>query len=407
MNGDWEPFLRSRFPGYLLPESAAHSVPVDQAREFLERLTGNPSQLDLVRAAAALAPRAPRLLEFAQGPLADLARCLPSRTEVSVRRWERGFRGKLDIAATLALHTLGRKTSFVTRDRKRSFGLAENVLVRGLIDLVLAGTARVIKAGLSAEEHWLADLEAVAARLRHLLRATVLGEIAPEPVTVLHLNAARSARHAAYGVAAELWLPLNDAIHSSDPERVATAVADGALLPLRDYTRFELAVVVRLVEALRDALPTPSWELEHSLVVAGRREVAAFRHDSGAVVRVFYNQAVLGPGPADGDAAHYLGSSGRLRPDVTVTVERSGKRVMAFIVECKCSERADTVQQGLQEARLYRHEYADDLKGWPKAVLVATSSITGPVRVDDDVIAMLWGDWVPEVVVEGLKRFSR
>jgi hypothetical protein len=53
---------------------------------------------------------------------------------------------------------------------------------------------------------------------------------------------------------------------------------------------------------------------------------------------------------------------------------------------------------------LYRWEYAPHLKGWPKAILVASSSVAGVPRAGDDVIAVGWEDWPPDAVITGLLR---
>lgn len=50
------------------------------------------------------------------------------------------------------------------------------------------------------------------------------------------------------------------------------------------------------------------------------------------------------------------------------------------------------------------HADDEDLKGWPKAILVVSSqtAIKGAPRREDEVIAASWRNWVPEIVLEGL-----
>src|SRR5690606_17304107 len=153
----------------------------------------------------------------------------------------------------------------------------------------------------------------------------------------------------------------------------ARLVARGALAPLNASTRFELAVLLRLVEALEAGLaaraPGPI-RLRRTAVLRGRREIAVLEAPGGACLRVFYHQACLPPGPHELGARHYLGQPGRLRPDITVLVEAPGRPVRAVIVEAKLSDDPAYLLEGLQQALLYRLEYAPALSGWPKVVLV-------------------------------------
>src|SRR5579859_874727 len=110
--GDWDAYVRRRFPGYLLPESAADSLSAEEARRFLEAIAGRPDQLDILRAVSLFAPRVPALQTFVHA-LADFVGNLPSRTEGVRREWEGGFHGRLAVAETLHRHVAGRRTTFV------------------------------------------------------------------------------------------------------------------------------------------------------------------------------------------------------------------------------------------------------------------------------------------------------
>ena len=57
---------------------------------------------------------------------------------------------------------------------------------------------------------------------------------------------------------------------------------------------------------------------------------------------------------------------------------------------------------GFDEALLYRHEYSDDLAGWPQSVLVTSADIPGAVRRTDPVVAVDWRRWVPPELLLGL-----
>lgn len=190
-----------------------------------------------------------------------------------------------------------------------------------------------------------------------------------------------------------------------DPERVARLVAEGALAPLSAPTRFELAVVIRLVRGVWDHLrhyQPGQWTFSQNLVASNRRDIALFEHEDGARVRVFYDQAVLDPGFRDCAMHHYFGVDGRLRPDITCLVERPGVPTRACVVEVKLSPNLSYLMGGFAEAVVYRWEYADKLTGWPKSILVTPEQVSGLPRVDDDVIAIPWERWVPDDVLAGL-----
>lgn len=74
----------------------------------------------------------------------------------------------------------------------------------------------------------------------------------------------------------------------------------------------------------------------------------------------------------------------------------------AVVLEVKHSSDPRYLLAGYHEAQLYRAEYAPLLTGWPKAILVASGTVPGAPRGEDDVIAVGWDRWVPEEVVEGM-----
>ena len=176
--GDWETYLRARFPGYLLPESAANSLSADQASRFLESLTRRSDCFELVRAASFLAPRAAQLRDFVAGPLLELLRGLPSRTTTSRREWQGGYHGRLHIGDTLAMRLQGRTTSFVTLVQQRNFDLPENVFLRAVCErllklLVLVRKSEVLREGVG----WGEALRGCEGTLRRLLTSTALREV--------------------------------------------------------------------------------------------------------------------------------------------------------------------------------------------------------------------------------------
>ena len=163
-------------------------------------------------------------------------------------------------------------------------------------------------------------------------------------------------------------------------------------------------MLLRLIQALgtRLARRPERWDLHRSLVIPGRREIAELAGERGGRVRVYYDQACLPAGPYDAGLRRYLGQRGRLRPDVTVVVQAPDGAERAVVIEAKLTDDPGYLARGFREAMLYGVEYGASLRGWPRAILVAPGPVAGAPRRGDEVIAVGWDAWVPEVVIEGV-----
>jgi hypothetical protein len=401
----WHSYLRQRFPGYLLPQSAREYLSVEEAQRFLSALSDQRDGLRVLRAVSLLVPRVSELAELVGRDLPLLVRGLPARTDSVQRRWEGGFHGKLHLPHTMALHLEGRRTSFVTQSRIRSFDLAENLLVRATCERLLEVLRFLRTAGALPERGWGPGLRDCEGQLHHLLSTTALRDVTVAPVTMHEENAARQARGHAYQRCADWWRWMRTALDDNASSTIARIVAEGALLPTSEAVQFELAVVIRLAEALEGALRQrdgEAWRLERALVIPDRTDMFAFLGANGKALRLYYNQSVLGPGAVEHSSKHYLPGTGRLRPDITVVFERDGRQVDAVVIECKHSADPGYVLGGFHEAVLYRHEYAEVLRGRPKAILVASSHVPGAMRAEDDVVAAGWAEWPARVLVDNL-----
>lgn len=439
----WEAFLAEHFPGYLLPSAARRALSPEEAARFLEKVSGDPRALFVLRATSALAAHAHAIDAFARVELPRLARFLPARAGIELRAAEGRLEGKLAPQATARLRLEGRPTAFAGLTRRRRVDLPENVLLKSVASRLLRlireleasgaiaaiGTssgARVSSGtraagafgafGETKATSWSAPLPACAAALSRALATTPLGAVADEPVTHTHEQAAASARDRGYALALVLHRALEDARGRASPARLARLVAEGALAPLSAATRFELAVLVRLIQTLEQALTQRAarmgthLSLTRALILPGRRDVARFEltgapasEPGGASLEVFYNQACLVSSAYDAGVSRYLGQRGRLRPDITVVARRGeGAPARATVIEVKLSSDPAYLAAGYAEALLYRTAFAAELTGWPKAVLVAPAAMASDPRPEDDVIAIAWERWVPEIVVDGL-----
>lgn len=399
--GDWEAFATRHFPAYLLPSAGQSPISREAAETFLSHFAGSAADLEVVCGASLLADRARQasLSELASTLLPSLVRNLPSTTLVERREWEGGFRGRLDVQSTLALHRSGKPTSFVTRARRRRYDLPEVLLVRAVVDRLL----RLLSAIRSAigDRGWVTPLADIENRLQVLAYKSALRDIPVVRIERSHVDAARMARHPAFAACADWERELRHAL--DDDETRGAHLARGALIALDKDKRFQVAVLVRLIQCLRDELERREpgrWALEFRAILSGRSEVAALVHAEGRAIRFFYDQAVLEPGGRDALVRHYL-NGGRARPDVTLVFERNGCRPGAVVVEAKQSTSSGYLAKGIEEAIVYRHEYDAQLLPWPKAMVVAEGGFDGVID-RTDVIAMNWCDLLPGVVVAEL-----
>ncbi len=404
--GDWEAWLADEFPGFLLPSSMHKAIPPEVAARFLARL-GRPDHLRVLQAAAAFSPPgvAESLRVFVHEWVPRLVEALPSQTEVFARRWEEGFQGRLDVRATLAERLAGNPSTFVTRARRRNFDLPETVLLKHVLDRLRRELARLRDAGLIPGAPWSIAIDGCQHRIDELLEGTVLRHVSDRPVEQGDVAAARSAREPAFRAAAEWFERMRVAFEAGDESATAALIASGALAPASADTRFEIAVVLRLLGALWSHLSAAEpqrWKLDQGLIHAGRHDLALIRRDDGASITVYYNQVVLPVGPRDSGAAYYFGSTGRLRPDWTVAVTLPGRPKRFVVGEVKHTSDGGYERTGFSEAVLYRFEYGESLSGWLKSVLVVPGPVAGEPRLGDPTIAVGWAKWVPEAVVLGV-----
>jgi hypothetical protein len=402
---DWERFVAAHFPAYLLPAAHRQAISRATAEQFLSRFGGSETDLELVCAASLFsdASKIGVLVELAEKLLPSLAAQLPAVTEVHRREWEGGFRGRLDLPATLALHRAGKQTRYVTRDRRRRFDLPETLLVRAVVDRLCRLLRRLSRTGVIDARGWGARLLDVEQRLGSTVVKSSLRDIPVVPVERSSLDAATRARHPAYAACAAWQSWLAGALDHADTR--ALHLAAGALVALNAEQRFQVAVLLRLLQSIQSEVERREpdlWELQYTAITEGRKDVAALVREDGAAIRFHYDQAVLSSGPRDALVAHHLASTGRARPDVTIVFHRPDSSWSALVVEAKQSTDRRYLVKGIEEAIVYHHEYEGRLVDWPRVIVVAEGGFVGQPRRQDDVIALNWLDLVPERVCRSL-----
>lgn len=285
----WEAYVHENFPGFLLPDAYKTSLDAATASRFLGALTGRPDQYELICYVSIVAVAAEEIHQFATRWLPDLIRNLPSQSVIVRKDWRGGFQGRLDVPATLSARASGASTSFVTRERRRSFDLPETLLLKS-VTVRLAGVLESLRRkGVTADYGWSSILGQAEGLLRDAALRSRLAAVPIQRIAESHRQAARTARHPAYRTAAMLERRFRSLIDQPNPTEAASVVAQGALTAVAVERRFELAVLLRLVESFWNFLRTrrgETWSWERSLVAANRDEVAMFRETGGCEVAV-------------------------------------------------------------------------------------------------------------------------
>lgn len=308
--------------------------------------------------------------------------------------------------ATLAERLSGNPSTFVTSARRRTFDLPETVVLRQVLARIQRELARLRDAGLLPSQGWTGPIDECEQRISQLLDGTALRHVPDRAVQAADLASLRSARHPAFAAAGRWHRRRQVAFDEPSEADTAALLARGALAPLFVETRFEIAVVLRLVGELwrRVSEAEPGlWELSQGLVHSGRADLAAMeRNHDKARIEVYYNRAILEKGPRDTGVDHYFSSKGHLLPDWTIAVKLPGYAVRYLVGEVKHSLDPSYQRTGFSEAVLYRFEYGDALWGWVKSVLTVPGALTGKALVGDATIAVGWPDWVPQAVLDGV-----
>jgi len=361
----------------------------------------------VLQASAAFSPpeTSAELHAFVHELVPRLVEALPSQTEVYSRTWRDGFHGRLDVRATIAEQLAGNGSTFVTRSRRRNYDLPESVLLKHVLVRIVRELARLRDAGLLPGASWSRGIDGCELRIDQLIEGTVLRHVSDRPVEESDLASARSARDPAYRLAERWYQRLRVAFDEPGRESTAALLARGALAPASADTRFEIAVVLRLLGTLWrrvNELEPDRWSLSQGLIHAGRRDLAALRRDDGAELLLYYNQVLLPPGPRDTGADYYFDSCGRLRPDWTIAIALPGFRTRFVVGEVKHTADRAYERTGFSEAVLYRFEYADSLSGTLKSVLTIPGGVAREARRGDPIVAVGWPQWVPDVVIDGI-----
>ena len=250
---------------------------------------------------------------------------------------------------------------------------------------------------------WSAKLGELLVNIEMTLLKSPLGALQDTVIDAHHERAARESRDDVYRRASH-WFNWLRAIDESDETR-AHHLARGAVLPIDPETRFYIAVLLRLVQSFEEILGH-GWRMDRSAIIQSRKDIVAFHRGDDARIRIYHEKVVLPFGEELGErdegVKHFLARPGRLRPDITVVLERPNGERSGFVIEVKYTADMAHVATGFGEALLYRCEYRSDLLAMPKSAVVAPAGIPGLPRDGDEVIAVEWNKWPPRKTLKRL-----
>ncbi len=374
----WEAWLAGRFPGFVLRHADGASRPRAAVDGALRRLLGTEGATPRLAALGFLLDPAHGVLELVEELLPRwVARALPRTERIAEERRGVG-RGRIDWAHTIELRLRTRDPSWLATSRpRRTYETPELLAIRWLLDRIGAAAGDV---GLeAAETGWTSRLPRIDAAVRRLLASAALRDLPvarPEPWarTLCAQSRDEEVRAVARVLGAyDALLPV------PEHEALARTVERFALVPLDAERRFELFVLLGVIEALDVALagmPRRDFLIEH-----GREETVVWG-GAEARVEVFYDLAAE-PGRHAEVMGHYFGQDSLVRPDVRVVAVSGGQR-RALYFDAKLSEASSY----LAESHLKMLGYVADAGGaaCAKVALVTPVEPRAAPRAGDDVV---------------------
>jgi hypothetical protein len=184
------------------------------------------------------------------------------------------------------------------------------------------------------------------------------------------------------------------------PDALEATVSRFALAPLDVHKRFELFVLLSVMERLDHALP--QCPREDALIAAGRSEVARWELPTG-MLSLHYDQSPAAGTHAD-TVAHYFGASASVRPDVRLRWSSSADHRELYL-DAKHSLELSY----LSHSHLKMHGYIADaperfVEPGPKVVLVCPRTVVGKPRAGDAVCYVSDADCAAGGVLEAVLK---
>jgi len=327
----WESWLRQNFAIYLMRMAAGEARPEAAVAHALARLTGSAGALTrLATLGFLLDPALHRLI------CAELPLFLGQITPITRRdeHESRGFaRGRIAWARTLARRQQARDPLlFVTSIACRSFDSPDLLLLRWLLDRVLAGVDSVAAlAGLSAPhahaERWPDTLAALHCAALEAMRHIALRDLPAGPPDHDVRRAASSSRHEFMRAAARALERHDRLLPIPQMSELTGVLAAHALSPTEAPRRFEIYFLMTLAEAIDRIWPAATRR--DSLIDPARKDVIVWSLADWSLGLRYDHKSPAG---------HYsktlkraFGLSGVLRPDLWLTLHGPDKTAELYL----------------------------------------------------------------------------
>ncbi len=158
-------------------------------------------------------------------------------------------------------------------------------------------------------------------------------------------------------------------------EHLRDALARYALVPYLAETRFELYILLALLESIDRAWPDAT---RHNTIIASRRKAIASWRRGAADLSLFYNQGAR-PGAYASALRHAYGAPSSLRPDLRLVYRDKGQTI-ELLLDAKLSDRLGY----LRAAYLKMHGYIADRPAAfksaarPQVIILANRPLTRP-----------------------------
>lgn len=365
----WETWLEGQFPAYLLRCAEGHPRPATAVARALARLAGDADSLHQLAALAFLLDPGSGVERLVCDDLPAYLRRIHPRSE-RVREELRGHvRGRIDWGRTLVLRQQTHDPArAITTSLRRSFSTPELLLVRWLVERIRLAAATLGPSDYARDDLWVGRLSRIHNAAETCLRHAALRDLPESRPTLDTYRACQQSRDAAIRHAAGVARDHANLLPRPKLEHLRDALARYSLVPYQPETRFELYILLTLIESIDRAWPAATRK--NTLIAANRRAIATWR-EGHAVLRLFYNQ------PAERGAythalRHAYDARAHLRPDLRLVFE-DDRRKVELLLDAKLSSELGYLRAAYLKMHGYLadrpHAFRNDVL--PKAIILA------------------------------------
>lgn len=384
MTHAWETWLEGRFSAYLLRCAKGRAHPAAAVARALARLAGDPGSLHQLATLAFLLDPGNHIEALVCDDLPHYLRRVYPRTE-RVREELRGqVRGRLDWARTIVLRQQTRDmTRAVTTSLRRTFASPELLLLRWLVERIRVAAATLGPSGYARDDLWVARLSRIHAAADACLRYAALRDLPAKRPDAEALRLCNSSRDPAIRRAADVARAHARLLPLPRHEHLRDALARYSLVPYQAETRFELYILLAVMESIDRIWPDAT---RNDTIIASRRKAVAVWRRKSASLALYYNQGAS-PGAYSRALRHAYDAPSRLRPDLRLLYWDPGHQA-EMLLDAKLSDSLGY----LRAAYLKMHGYIADRPhafkstARPQAIVLANRPLSRLPHPGDPVV---------------------